>query len=43
MKITQLLLNHTTQDDITVSDIKKKINSENSIFKFVKGIFSRKG
>ena len=43
MKITQLLLHHTTQDDITVQDIKKKINSENSIFKFVTGIFSRKG
>ena len=43
MKITQLLLHHTTQDDITVADIKKKVNSENSIFKFVTGIFSRKG
>ena len=43
MKITQLLLHHTTQDDITVSDIRKKINSKNSIFKIVTGIFSRKG
>ena len=43
MKITQLLLHHTTQDDITVQDIKKQVNSNNSIFKLVTGIFSRKG
>lgn len=42
MKITQLLLHHTTQDDITVGDVRWEISTENSFFKFVAGIFSRK-
>lgn len=42
IKVTQLLIHHTTQDDITVLDIKKKLDTNNSIFKKVISIFSKK-
>ena len=43
VRITQLLLHHTTQNDITVKEIREKIKGNNSIFKIVTSIFSRKG
>ena len=42
IKITQLLIHNTTQDDITFKEIKRALDTNSSVFKKVVSIFKRK-
>ena len=42
VKLAQALVTHNSQKDVTIGEIKAKIDDKKSFFSVVKGIFSRK-